>query len=190
MTLAAITNHVERGLGRLIEQFKGKPRLEAWISSYLEEVQELSDAAWDVLISRLIDSAVNEQLVVLGRIVGQLKTTTDDERFRVLVRARIAINKSNGRWNELLRIIKLLLGDGVPYGLTPYYPGALVLMILGAITFVPTLEHEMLEDAAAGGVRVDVHFSEVEPDELFYFGGGPGFGGGSWAGAVSDHTVV
>lgn len=57
MTLAATTDVVEHGLSRLIEQWKDKPRMRAWVASYLEEVQELSSAAWVVLISRLIDDA-------------------------------------------------------------------------------------------------------------------------------------
>lgn len=193
MTLAPVTDHVERGLSRLLEQFRGKPRIEAWIRSYLEEVQELSDAAWSVLVSRLIDTATGEQLTVLGRLVGQTTRLADDERFRVLVRARIAVNLSRGRWNEILRVANLLLG-GTTYTLTPYYPGALVLTITEPVDFIPTLEHGMLEDAAAGGARIDVHFRDVENDDLFYFGGGPGWSsdgtdGGCWAGAVSNNTV-
>ncbi len=192
MTLAAITDHVERGLAHLIDQFKGKPRLEAWISSYLEEVQELSDAAWEVLVLRLIDQATGEQLTVLGRLVGQPRTIADDDRFRVFVRARIAANKSHGRWNDILLVARLLLNGASAYTLTAFYPGALVLTIEDAFPFIPTIEHGLLEDATAAGVRIDVHFHADDSADLFRFDEGPGWGltgGGLWAGAVSDHTV-
>lgn len=189
MTLAAVTDHVERGLARLIDQFKGRPRIEAWISSYLEEVQELSTAAWGVLVLRLIDDAEGEQLTVLGKIVGQPRTVADDERFRVIVRARVAANGSSGRWNDILRVARLLLGPEASFSLRAHYPAALVLTINDPVDFIPTLEHGMLETAAAGGARIDVHFHGTPTAELFAFGTGPGWGDGVWAGAVSDHTT-
>jgi hypothetical protein len=189
MTLSLGPNAVERGLSRLIEQWKDKPRMRAWVSSYLEEVQELREAAWDVLVSRLIDDAENEQLTTLGRLVGQERTNEDDDRFRVLVRARIAVNTSSGQWPQLLRIIKLLLTSEVAYTLQEFLPGALVLTIEDPIDFIPHAEHAMLEEATAGGVRIDVHFHETPSDELFRYGDGPGWGSGVWAGAVSDHTL-
>ncbi|HVJ27422.1 MAG TPA: hypothetical protein VM493_07750 [Vicinamibacterales bacterium] len=188
MALSAITNHVERGLSRLIDQFKDKPRLESWISSYLEEVQELSDAAWQVLVTRLIDDAEAEQLTTLGRLVGQTRTIDDDDRFRVLVRARIAVNQSRGRWDDILRIANLLLGD-TEYTLTAHFPKALVLTIEEPIDFIPTLEQSMLSEAVSAGERIDVHFHADDSDELFRLGEGPGWGEGLWAGAVSDHTI-
>lgn len=189
MTLAATTDVVEHGLSRLIEQWKDKPRMRAWVASYLEEVQELSSAAWVVLISRLIDDAEDEQLTTLGRLVGQVRTNEDDDRFRVLVRARIAVNTSSGQWPQLLRIIKLLLASGVAYTLQEFLPGAMVLTIEDPIDFIPIAEHAMLEEATAGGVRIDVHFHETPSDELFRYGDGPGWGSGVWGGAVSDHTL-
>ena len=163
--------------------------MEAWVSSYLAEVQELSDAAWAVLVSRLIDDATGVHLTTIGRLVGQERTNEDDDRFRVLVRARIAVNTSSGQWPTLLRIIKLLLTNDVAYTLQEFLPGAMVLTIEDPIDFIPYAEHRMLEEATAGGVRIDVHFHETPSDELFRWGSGPGWGSGVWAGAVSDHTL-
>lgn len=182
------TEHVARGLARLIEQFKNKPRIEALLTSYLDEVQLLSDAIWSVIVGRLIDQAVGYQLTVLSRLVGESVRLEDDDRQRVLVRARIAVNSSRGRGNDILNVATLLL-DGIAFSLVEHYPGAMVLTIESAIDFTPTLEHRMLEEAAAGGVRIDVNFTEEDPDGLFRWGAGPGWGVGTWAGTVSYHTV-
>lgn len=190
MTIAAVTNVAERGLSRLIEQWKDKPRMRAWVSSYLDEVQELRDAGWDVLVSRLIDDGTGVQLTTIGRLVGQERTNEDDDRFRVLVRARIAVNMSRGRWGDILRVARILLEDGVEFSLAEFLPCALVLTIEDPTDFIPSLEQSMLEEATAGGVRIDVHFHETPSDELFRYGDGPGWGSGVWAGAVSDHTTT
>ena len=186
MTLAPVRDHVERGLSRLIQQYRGKPRLEAWVRSYLREVQALSDAAWGVLVSRLIDDAVGAQLTVLGRLVGEPTRHEDDERHRVVVRARIAVNQSNGHGNDILRVAKLLFQK--PVRMTEHFPGAMVVTVQEPIDVIPEIEQGMLDEAAAGGVRIDVHFHATPTDELFRFGEGPGWGAGLWAGAVSDHA--
>ncbi len=182
------TEHVERGLSRLIEQFKNKPRIEALLRSYLDEVQLLSDAIWSVIVERLVDDAVGYQLTVLSRLVGENVRLDDDERQRVLVRARVAVNRSHGNGNDILTVAELLLGDA-SFALTEHFPGAMVLTIEDAIAFTPALEQRMLEEAAAGGVRIDVHFSADEPEDWFRFGTGPGWGEGLWISAVSDHTT-
>lgn len=186
MSLAPVTDHVERGLSRLIEQYKGKPRIEAYVRSFLKEVQALSDAAWDVLTSRLVDTAVGEQLTVLTRLVGEPTRLADDERQRVLVRARIAVNRSHGHGDDIIRVASLLFQ--LPFTLTEHFPGAMVVVVDEPINFIPTMEHGMLEAAAAAGVRIDVHFYATPTDELFIFDEGPGWGAGLWAGAVSHHA--
>jgi hypothetical protein len=185
MSLEPVTNHVESGLSKLLEQYQGKPRLEAWIRSYLLEVQKFSDEAWNVLVSRLIDEAIGEQLTVLSRLVGETTRLENDERQRVLVRSRIAVNRSRGRGDDVLRVASLLLAR--EYSLNEFFPGAMVLTVEEAIDFIPELEHRMLEQSAAGGIRVDVHFSADPESTWFRFGSGPGWGEGVWIGAVSEH---
>jgi hypothetical protein len=183
MTVAQATDHVERGLSRLIDQYKDKPRLGAWISSYLNEVQALSDATWSVLVSRLINDATSEQLTVLGRLVGQERQEESDDRFRVLVRARIAINGSRGRGDDVLRVAALLFA--LEFTLTEFFPGAMVLQVDEPVGAIPELEQSLLEQTAASGVRVDVHFSTESPGDWFRFGAGSGWGVDHWIGAVS-----
>jgi hypothetical protein len=180
------TDHVERGLSRLIEQYKNKPRIAALLTSYLDEVQLLSDAIWSVIVERLIDQAVGYQLTVLSRLVGEEVRLDDDERQRVLVRARIAVNSSRGRGDDILNVATLLF-EGIEFSLDEFFPGAMVLTVEDAISFIPELEHRMLEESAAGGVRIDVHYSADDPDDWFRFGSGPGWGDGVWIGTVSDH---
>jgi hypothetical protein len=189
VTLAKIDNHVESGLSKLLEQFKEKPRLAAWIKSYLLQVQEVEDAVWELLICRLIDDAEGQWLTWLGKIVGQPRREGTDDRYRVLVRARIAVNKSHGTGDELLGIASLLLGEDVDFTMTEYFPCSIVFQIDDPIDFIPTFELEMLDEAALAGVRVDVHFSAEDPDDWFMFGAGPGWGVGHWIGNVSYHTA-
>src|SRR5690606_28166017 len=101
---------------------------------------------------------------------------------------RIAVNRSNGHGEDILRVASLLFERD--FDLTEFYPGAMVLTVTEPVDAVPALEHEMMEDAAAGGVRIDVHCSEDEQADLFRGSSLPGVGEAVFSGVVSDHFVT
>jgi len=104
----ALNDHQTVMTSRLIERWKNKPNLQVMLDSLAAEVQELEDAAIQVLLGRLPDFAQGVQLDALGRIVGQSREGLDDDRYRVHIRARIAINQSFGRPDDLLTVIRIL----------------------------------------------------------------------------------
>lgn len=110
-SLARITDHVEQGLALLISQYARKPRVRALIASFLEQVQDLEDAAWDVMTSRLIGSAINAQLDALGKLVGEARDGRDDDGYRVAITARITVNRSCGTGPEIVSILALVDTD-------------------------------------------------------------------------------
>lgn len=111
MTLARIDDHIEQGLALLLSQYVRKPRIRALIASFLGQVQELEDAAFDVMTSRLVGSAVNAQLDLLGKLVGESREGRDDDGYRVAITARIAVNRSSGTGPEIVSILALVDTD-------------------------------------------------------------------------------
>lgn len=169
MTLAPVTDHVERGLSRLIEQYQGRPRLEAWVRSYLREVQALSDAAWDVLVSRLIDDSEGAQLDVLGKIVGEARGDLDDETYRVFIRTRIRINQSNGQPEDIIAVL-LLIAPDTAYLFNEYYPAAMAVELLEEPGISPEKLLDLLLQTKAGGVHLTVVSPTADEDTRFLFG--------------------
>jgi hypothetical protein len=106
--LAKITDHIDQGVALLLEQFQGKPRIAALLTSLLRQVQDVEDAAWDVLTSRLISVAADAQLDALGKLVGEPRDGRDDGGYRVAITARIAVNRSSGTGPEIVAILKLV----------------------------------------------------------------------------------
>lgn len=102
------TQHVDDALRLFLDQFKERPRLAALLSSYIQRVQDLEDAAWDVLVKRLIDNAEAAQLDAIGRIVGEVRDGRDDPTFRLFVLARIRINKSFGHADDVIDVLRLV----------------------------------------------------------------------------------
>lgn len=99
--------HVETGLGRLIERWKGKPNVEAFLRSYLEEIQELEEAIWFVIFGRMPDYAEGDQLDQLGKIVGQARDGASDDVFRARISVRVRINRSFGTALDVLEVLQL-----------------------------------------------------------------------------------
>jgi hypothetical protein len=113
-----ITDHVEQAQGLVLEQYKNKPRLAAWIASYVGEVQALEDAAYDVIIKRLVDVAVGAQLDTIGRIVAQPRSGQTDDVYRIFISARIRINRSKGQARDLVDVLAII--EAAKYTYTDY----------------------------------------------------------------------
>ena len=106
--LAPITDHVAEGRGLLLEQYRGKPRLDALLGAYTRQVQKLEDGIWSVILGRMLENAVGVQLDKIGKIVGQKRLGEPDIRYRMLIQVRIAINRSSGYPDEIIKIIRLV----------------------------------------------------------------------------------
>ncbi len=168
-----VTDHVARGLARLLQQFKGQPRIEALLTGYLEQVQELEDSLWDLRTLRSLDLAEGEQLDRLGEIVGQARGGLDDDNYRQLIRARIQANRSDGQADRLLLIARLVLsiGDSEPIlTLTEGFPASVVIQNFDDIDPVdPNVVFGLLHDAKAAGVRLQFIYQTVASNLAFQF---------------------
>lgn len=200
MSLARVDDHVQSGLDLLISQYRGKPRLEALIASYLRRVQELEDAAWDVLISRLIDTATGIHLDTLGQLVGQSRISDDDEIYRLYVRARISANRSRGHPDDVISTAQIAL-NGLEFEYREHYAASWTVDVLEALQeefAVPV--HELIIRSKAAGSAGSLHWSTEDEEVTFAFaltdseeddpdrglaGDDPDIGpGGVWIGAL------
>jgi len=171
MPLEKVTNHIEHGLGRLITQYQGKPRLEAWLTSYLRQIQEFEDAAWDVVEKRLVDDATGAQLQALAKLIGQPIVSEDDEVLRLYVKTRIRINRSHGHSADVIAVALLLL-DGAAFKYREVSPRNIVVDVLEPLTVDPTTTVALLRSAKGGGFSLSLYWAEEPESEGFAFAAG------------------
>jgi hypothetical protein len=155
MSISHNTGVVAEGLGLLLEQFKGKPRITALLTGWLAEVQAVEDAMWSVWIDRLLQSglAFGDLLDKIGAIVGQLREGFSDEVYTILITARIKANRSDGKRETLLALTELL----VPLTTIEAreYVGAIVITPDGPVSIPPAVVNtEFLQRAVIAGVRL------------------------------------
>ena len=130
------SDHVGKMLVRLGEEFR-KPRIQATLSAEAAQYQAIEDAYWQLLAEFGIETAVGWALDVLGRIVGEPRQGATDADYRLRVRARIRVNRSDGTIEDVIDVVRLLIGPvllpSATIKLTEYYPAAFVLRITGLI---------------------------------------------------------
>lgn len=154
MSVKHDTEVKSRGLARLLQQFRGKPRFEALLGSYLDEFQAVEDALFDVYSQREIQNgtATGDLLAKLGKLVGQGSEGLSDDLYRLLIQARIAANKSNGRREELISVASFLV-PLTQITIKDLPPASLYLFPRGPITLPPyIIGRDFLAKATAAGV--------------------------------------
>lgn len=96
------------GLDRLLIQYKGLPKIEALITSYLTTVQQLEDATLSVYSEVLnLDEAEGVNLDVVGSILVEPRGLKPDIVYRRVLKTKIASIKSSGTINDIINIVAL-----------------------------------------------------------------------------------
>lgn len=171
MALTHKTTHVEEAKEQLAQQFHGKAKLEALLSALIQQVQEAEDAAFTIINGFNLDTAVGDQLDCLGAIVGEPRNARTDTTYRLWIRARILLNRSSGKTEEIYAIFNLLIPAGTEPELTDYYPAEFVLSITGVLDDEDLVDQLalILHEAKAAGVGASLMWQEAEDADMFTF---------------------
>ena len=176
----------EEGLALFIDRYKNKPRMAALLTIFMNQIQDLEDALFELITDRTIDAAIGVQLDILGDIVGQPdRAGLSDDNYRTIIRARIKVNRSDGHGDQMIEIL-LLIALGLQFVETPvqilftdHHPAGFVLQILtklGAVdpsAMVPDVSVEiifrLLDDARGAGIDFQfVYTTELEAETFEY----------------------
>jgi len=161
------TDHVTRGVERLIERYR-LPRTSALLASWLTEAQAVEDAFWQLLTERHVAVATGETLDILGRIVGQPRDGRDDATYRLWISARVMVQRSSGTTEEILAIANKLVG-GAEVVMREYYPASFILNMGGLDVHTGLEIAQLLMLAKAAGVRFMATWSNVAWPSVFTF---------------------
>lgn len=197
MTLEQITDHVARGAETMISQYHDKANINSVLASYTAMCQDAENMLWDVLLSHLLDNATGGRLDTVGKIVGQPRKGTNDTQYRLYIQARIRVNRSNGKVEDLVGLIALLLSDYTTH-YVPKFPASAIIEVLqlDESEHSPDVLAELFCDAIAGGVACSLHWSAEGTNEFQFAPGSvevsdadhgfenvAGTNGGQWLGA-------
>lgn len=183
MTLTKKTTLTTEGLDNLVQQFKSKENLEAFLTAFLDQCQDVENASFELIDERTLDAAVGAQLDGIGEIVGLDRGGLSDEDYRTRLRVQIRINKSDGTIDTLLGIVALLEND--PLELTEYYPAAMEIFVIEIQSDPETLAR-IIADARWAGVGCDLHYTTDTLTNTFGFASGDTTESSSTEGFAND----
>jgi len=184
MGLAKVSAHVTQAVANLVEQYKGKPNIAAVIGAFVDQVQDLEDALFELLQERDLNTAIGAQLDTLGAIVGEGRLGRNDDDYRLAIRGRILVNLSEGTPIDLLHLLEVL-GEGSAVVLTEYFPAALTVELVDAVEDEDEAHRigDQLHAATAAGVLSHLIYHGVPEAERFRFDtAGQGFDEGKYGG--------
>jgi hypothetical protein len=157
-------DHETLGQARLIWQYRGdQPRVQAWLATFLAQLQSIEDVSLEVLVGRWPLTAIGAQLDDLGKIVGQDRLGMTDDQYRLFILARILINRGNGRIEEINDILAIL---GAPViNSVEFFPAELRFSIAGIAE--GSLIGSLIGEAKAGGVTLRWVWSDEAEEDTF-----------------------
>jgi hypothetical protein len=166
---------------------------ETLLGVLLKPFQRLENAMIQVRDGYDPDTAVGVQLESDGKLVGQPRAGLADDVYRRYIKARILVNRSTGKREELLKIGRLILGDDVGTLVIRGRDNATCYFEVRdrATTDAEALALQtMLTTAAGTGIRIIVEWSAVALAQTFRFDAGPGFDQGHLARGVDAAGTV
>ena len=188
MSYSKKTTNVEEGLAKLISQFRDKPKIRAWLTVYIQQFQDLENAFSDLLTETDIDNSVGIHLDNIGSLVGELRTGRADTPYRIALKARIRLNKSNGTIEDVIDIAIAVAGVPITIAITEHFPASFVARIVEAIdpSIVDTdAMAAFIRSGKPGGVGAHLEFSEGVGIPFQFDGpAGSGFDEGEYSGGA------
>lgn len=155
--------HTAEGLGRLLQQFQEKQRIEDFLSALLDHVQEIEDAAWDLYIARTLDNAEGALLDQLGAKAGEDRRGRTDDQYRRFIGVRILSNRSDGQIEQLYAIVRQIFGGSFAGWIDEHDPASMELQIQTPLTVdTPSTEIDLvLGRSKGGGVSLAVFYTSA-----------------------------
>lgn len=158
----ASTDHVTRGLRKLLGQFQDKPKLRALLATYLKQIQALEDHANATMATLTIGTGVGITLDRIGRIVGRGRNGLSDADYVFALRAQIRINRSSGTLQDFIDVLTVALHASQLFTVVAVDtgPGSVEVTVLGQLALTQVLPMwQNVSAARAGGIRLEFIFS-------------------------------
>lgn len=193
-----VTNECLLALDRLLQQFKGLPRIEGFICAIADRWQPIVNALEDTKNFRSLDTATGVQLDRLGEFYEETRQGKTDGQYRAFLKTMAAVTASKGLGDEHLDALTSLDNGFAPTAirLIMHYPAAFVMTCQ-----VPFPQHELgkefariLRKVVPSGVKFILLFEYPPSTTHFVWEGETGEGwaelgneastGGIWAHAV------
>lgn len=163
-----ITDHILRAKNRLLEQYKGKKRVEDLLEAFVKEYQSLEDVLNVLSVKRSLEEAEGVQLDGIGQIVGRSRIPGQtDEQYLLDIKTQIIQNLNQGTVDEFISAALFFTGaSDIWY--QEVYPASVDVMLSESVDpSMVAFIRARLESFLPATVTLDVFGFMPEPTFLF-----------------------
>lgn len=194
MLVQKIDNHVAQALARLLQQYKGRPRIAGMYTAFVDQIQDLEDAIYALDAGRQLwngtsSPAIGEQLDQIGTIVGISRNGLSDAEYLLFIFGKISENFSDTTIATILTVVGYLF-QAEEVLLQEIYPAGVAIQVLG--TTIPSSLFKIAESLvqASLGAGIQLVFMATSPTVNAFRFNGPGVNGATNGfGSLTDPTV-
>jgi len=147
-------DYCDAAVDRLAEQYKNSPNIKTVLCAFVNRIQELEFVFQDLQTLRSISTATNNDLDVIGEIVGLDRMGLTDEPYRTALRLQIVINTSNGEPESVIAYT-LALTLSTTIILKEIQPARIVLTSNGPVASTAIVRQ--IETSVGAGIAVELN---------------------------------
>ncbi len=104
-----ITNYREKIRDRILGQWRNAPNSKVVLDAIADELQELEDSIYDVLLYRNIQNGSYKILDLFGTVLDEDRPlNASDDDYKKILFAKIIVNRSEGKRSDIINILKVL----------------------------------------------------------------------------------
>lgn len=156
-------NHCDTGKARLLEQFRGKDKIEALICLIGDIIQEVEQSTADIIFYGDLARAFGNGLDLIGQTLYLPRNDLTDTVYRARLSAQASVIGSMGHVNDLLDVLTALddgftVGQGGDLTITEYFPAGALAHCLTNTQSIGETFALFLKRATPAGVRLILEF--------------------------------
>lgn len=186
-----ITTHNADARARLLQQYKGKVKIEGLLDALgSDQIQDLEDAIFGLNTRLDIDSSSGIQLDNIGEIVGRARSGQSDTIYRLFLKATIGRNVSESEAERVISVWKIIT-QGTIIQLLEAFPAEVALYSdVELDVSLVDIAFALMQDVVGAGIRVTP--TAVLVEDGFGFDGNPdalGFGSSISQGSATSTSA-
>ena len=160
-------NLVDEAEALMLHQFKDSKRLKGLVSSFITPLQSAADIIAELSNGYYIQKASHHRLDIKGKLVGQARTGLSDEDLRKWIDIRILLNSCSGTPEQLIEILKRLLGNTFPFSVLERPPNNVIVIFFHALEDPASMVLGVVKLASPLGLKH--HFIRADLPHPFRF---------------------
>lgn len=166
-TLTEDPDVVSNAVARLTDYRRNKPVIRALATVLARRAAAVEAVALDFYTARWLDNAEGELLNAAGEVVGEPRLGRADDLYRLWIKARIRINRSEGKIADSYHLVRLIAGQDVIVRYVEQAPAGYRVHVDGTAVDAHEL-FKLLSAVKPAGVRMNLFYApELDVTNVF-----------------------